>query len=383
MNNVMFTRQRGGRTYLASEVDLYIETLQNAYQELSQEIEDRNTSGDDVDEAELERRVAEQTSRLRESLQAANNRLRESELLIDKLEAANTNSTDEMTDAEYRLRQEEFIAEQDAFRDRQEQLMKEQEQFLRNKDALQREREDLQRQCESISQRQEILLTGERELAEKTEEYERRQNETEADRSHTYLFGENVEESIIASHGAMKYIDIFEEARRAADRYVADIEERMDSMASEMNNDIEERQNESRRRALGIIRKAHEEAESILQEAHNKSEWLDRQAEERLRECAGRCEDRKQRCDTDIRRSLDKAKKEYADIRERIRQAGGVYAEIAAVNGASMTGSEKAICKRSCIESNEGHTERIVEDTGSDEANANSENIDDTIAIEP
>jgi len=194
VENLNFTRHHGGKMYDASEVDLYIETLQTAYREM------------------------------------------------------------------------------------QEETGKEKEDIKRQKLELKHQYEEMERQCEDISKRREKVLEQERKLEES-------RNLSGADsRQHSCLFCYDDEYGISIPRGAMKYIDIFEEARKAADKYVADIEARMDRMADDMSCDIEARQDESRKRSLLIIRSAREEAERILKGANADAELIIQEANRKTAE---------------------------------------------------------------------------------------------------
>jgi len=348
LENLNFTRQRGGKTYLASEVDLYIETLQNAYEEMQEELEStRNkmleaaTAGDSLQEPadvqdtgrnteELEMKRQElllEKQEFEEEKRAYTSRISDMQHSMEKLQK----QSDDIKDERYRIktRTEEIEKQSAELKKNQEAFRKEKEEFERQKLELMHEREDMERQCEDISKRQERLLAKEQELEESSAAADRIRPEYSGDGEHdSYRMISEDEETDDAPSGAQKYIDIFEEARKAADKYVSDIENRMNEMTDALNRDIEMRQDESRKRSLMIIRDARDGAEEILKEARGKAALIIQEAEEKIADTDAKCEERHHKCDEEINTSMERAQKEYARIRELIRQAGTEYADL-------------------------------------------------------
>lgn len=297
----LFRAIRGGKGYLAEDVDAYLQQLRAAYIEV---------------EGALEATEAAQASRVLKA-EAAARQMEEAEKRLATVDAQLRKEMPLRVEAEEKLQQAhlriaELEAESASFAEKMENCR-------RAAEEQEKKMEEMEREVTAARQDATKLKNVRSELAQKEQELAAAHKELD-------IIKEQPPESM--GGDAEKYLSILSYARAAADQYVTDVEQKMNQLWENAQTRADELQEKSQATSEEMLRTARQEAEKLIgdakmdadilaQELRMKQELTQKKADELLRSAEERAE-----------AVLTKARGELAKIRALIQEASREYLDL-------------------------------------------------------
>lgn len=312
MEKPNFTKQRGGKFYLISEVDTYIELLQKAYLDTQQEMEDLRLG--EIESANDRLAAQMQEDEIKQELK------RKNELLASEKKKL-------LQDVKRLEGQVKSLEDQS--QTNQKDQSAEELQVARKLIA------DLQQELESEKQGQQVKAQQQKAQQDKIQQELDSTKQTLREKEQQMIEQQEKIQQVSVQHdpeGAQKYIDIYETARQAADSYVEQIEGLMNEQKIEADEATEKLRVESREKSIRVIQEAKEEAKEIVQTAMSSADKIEEEAKQKKEETEGLCEQMQEETKAKLQLTVEKAKEEYAQIRTLIETSSREYMELSKKN---------------------------------------------------
>lgn len=339
---MVFTTMRGGKGYVVDEVDAYIETIRNAYSELTQELdetlmnqaqsvaelaEERNAHG------ETRHRIAELT----ELLEKREAQMRRAETEYEQYRKNGDQLQGELATAkrelyEFKSRLEEQESENESLRQQVESDLKTIEK-LGEELRMTIEQGDIWKQS-AVEEQEELR----KQLLEKEQELDKLGEDIEKLQEFQYIPEAGADDKYSAAplSYAAQYVDIFETVRISADNYAFEVEKKMDALLAEAESTAAQQVAEAERTAEETVSAAREEseelmrnataqAEDILRSAGADAEGITREAQLNSDNARKKAEETVQEAERRAEEALTRAREELATIRGLIEKASAVY----------------------------------------------------------